>query len=40
MIQIPGSRDARWFSPRALFARPRVPLESVIGTAESPIGKL
>lgn len=28
MIQIPGSWDARWFSPRALLARPRVALES------------
>ena len=38
MIQIPGSWDARWFSPSALFARPRVALESVIGTAEQVIG--
>ena len=40
MIQTAGSWDARWFSPSALFGRPRVALESVIGTAESPIGKL
>lgn len=31
MIQIPGSWDARWFSPSAWLARPRVALESVIG---------